>query len=94
MPVLATLGAGFVILSLQRRRTVWRGLTLVLVLFLAAADWWFLTTYVRLPAYAGPVAAGEPFPEFQAKRADGTTFTRADLKGDRATALVFFHGHW
>jgi hypothetical protein len=94
LPVLATLGAVLVILSLQRRRTVWRGLTLVLVLFLAVADWWFLASYVRLPVYAGPVAAGEPFPEFQAKRADGATFTRADLKGDRATALVFFRGHW
>jgi hypothetical protein len=94
MPVLATLGAVLVILSLQRRRTAWRGLALVLVLFLAAGDWWFLTSYVRLPVYAGPVAAGEPFPEFQAKRADGATFTRADLKGDRNTALVFFRGHW
>ncbi len=93
-PVLASLGVVLVILSLRRRTTVWRGLALAFVLFLAAGDWWFLTSYTRLPAYTGPVAAGEAFPEFQAKRADGTLFTRADLAGDRATALIFFRGHW
>jgi hypothetical protein len=93
MPVLATLGAGLVIVSL-RRRTIWRGLAFVFVGFLAAGSWWFLTSYVRLPAYTGPVAAGERFPEFRALRAGGAPFTRADLAGDRATALVFFRGHW
>jgi hypothetical protein len=93
-PALATLGVGLVMLSLRRRRTVWRGLALVLALFLAAGDWWFLTSYVRLPSYAGPVVSGESFPDFRATRADGTPFSRADLAGDRATALVFFRGHW
>jgi hypothetical protein len=94
MPVLATLGVGLVILSLRRRRTVWRGLAFALVLFVSGAGWWFLASYTRLPAYTGPVAAGAAFPEFRAIRADGTAFTRADLTGDRATALVFFRGHW
>src|SRR5438552_582348 len=94
VPVLATLGVGLVILSLNRRRTVWRGLAFALVLVIAAGNWWFLASYAGLPAYTGPVAAGAPFPEFVAKRADGSPFTRADLAGDRATALIFFRGHW
>src|SRR5271163_1885655 len=61
-PVLATLGVGLVILALRRRRTIQRGLALIFVIILATGSWWFLTSYVRLPVYAGPVAAGEPFP--------------------------------
>ncbi len=93
-PALATVGLVLVVLSLRRRPTVWRGLALVLVAALAGIQWWFVTGYTQLPAYAGPVAAGRTFPEFAAKRADGAPFTRADLEGDRATALVFFRGHW
>jgi hypothetical protein len=69
-------------------------MALVLVAFLAAGEWWFLLNYARLPAYTGPVAAGGPFPDFQAAKTDGTPFTRTDLAGDRGTALVFFRGHW
>ncbi len=93
-PALAVLGAGFIVLSLSRRRTVWRGLALVAVAALAGFEWWFLFNYARLPAYAGPVTVGQPFPEFRASRADGAAFTQADLPGDRATALVFFRGRW
>jgi hypothetical protein len=93
-PALATLGAVLVLLALARRPGVWRGLVLVLVAALAGFQWWFLTSLARLPAYAGPVAVGQPFPAFAAARADGTPFARADLEGGRATALVFFRGHW
>lgn len=94
VPVLATIGAAVVLLSFRRRSTIVRGLVLAVIVFLAAADWWLVTRYVRLPEYTGPVASGAPFPEFSARRADGTPFTRADFSGARATALVFFRGHW
>ena len=94
VPALATLGVGLVFISLRRRWTIWRGMGLVVVLLIAAGDWWFLGSYARLPDYAGPVVADKPFPAFSAKRADGATFTAADIPGDRATALVFFRGHW
>lgn len=93
-PVLAAVGAVLAAVALRRRPTVWRGLALVFVAALAALQWWFLASYTRLPTYTGPVVAGKAFPEFAAKRADGTPFTRADLAGDPATALVFFRGHW
>jgi peroxiredoxin (alkyl hydroperoxide reductase subunit C) len=35
------------------------------------------------------IAAGEPAPEFTLARGDGSTFTRADLKG-QTTVLVFY----
>jgi hypothetical protein len=93
-PALATIGVLLVLLSLQRRTSAWRGIAFVLVAALAGLQWWFLLGYTRLPTYTGPVAAGESFPAFAAKRANGTPFTRADLAGDQATALVFFRGHW
>ena len=36
-----------------------------------------------------PLGAGEPAPEFTLKRADGASFTRADLLG-KTTVLVFY----
>ena len=48
----------------------------------------------RLPAYAGPLEIGQPYPAFQTQRADGTPFTQADLRGDKGTVLVFFRGRW
>ena len=96
-PALATLGTLLVVLALGRRRSVWRFLALGLVLLLTGFQWFFITS-ARLPAYAGPVAAGEPFPDFRAARDDGNSFaqsfTAADLKGDKDTVLVFFRGHW
>jgi hypothetical protein len=93
MPVLATAGAGLVLIGTLQRPTWLRGIALVLVAGLAVMQWWFLLRYVRLPEYDGPVTAGQSFPEFQAKRADGATFAQADLAG-RPTALIFFRGHW
>src|SRR5260370_25313745 len=58
MPCLATLGVLCLVVSLWRRRTVWRWLALVLVVLLAGFEWTFLLA-MRLPAYTGPVAAGQ-----------------------------------
>jgi hypothetical protein len=94
IPVLGTVGVLLAIISLRMRPTLWRGVASLLIAALAGFQWWFIVGYARLPAYAGPIVVGKPFPEFRAAKADGAPFTRADLPGDRATALVFFRGHW
>ena len=93
MPGAATLGVVLVVASLWQRRTLWRGLALVLVLLLAGGAWAFVLV-PRLPAYAGPVEEGQPFPEFTTVRADGTPFTRRNLEGNQDSVLVFFRGRW
>ena len=93
MPAAATLGVLCLAAALWRRFSVWRVLALLPVTLLAGAEWAFLVA-VRLPAYAGPVAAGRPFPAFTTARADGTPFTQRDLAGDRHHVLVFFRGRW
>jgi hypothetical protein len=93
MPVAATVGLFLIVLSLWQRRTVWRVLSLLLVALTAAATWFFMLG-LRLPAYAGPVAVGQPFPAFATSRADGTSFHQHDLKGEQSSVLVFFRGRW
>ena len=93
MPAAALLGVALMIASLWKRRTVWRVLALVVVVLLAGFELMVLNE-LRLPPYVGPLAEGHPFPAFEARRADGTPFTRNDLIGDRHQALVFFRGRW
>jgi FtsH-binding integral membrane protein len=93
MPTLASLGAVLIFVSLLERRTVWRVFALVAVVVLAGAEVAFLYA-VRLPAYAGPVAVGRPFPAFETKRAAGAAFSQVDLAGDQKSVLVFFRGRW
>ena len=93
LPISATLGAVFLLVALWKRRTVWRVLALLLVVLLAGAEWMFMLE-TRLPAYTGPVAAGQPFPAFATTRADGEPFTQRDLQGDQNSVLVFFRGRW
>ena len=93
MPAAAMLGVALVIVSLGRRRTVWRVLALVVVVLLAGFELMALYA-MRLPPYDGPIAVGRPFPAFAAHRADGTPFTQTDLIGDQHNALVFFRGRW
>jgi hypothetical protein len=94
-PALATLGVCLIILSLARRFTFLRIVALLFIGLLAAGEWWFLLAGTRLPPYAGPAAAGTPFPDFEpASLDDGTPFRRADLARDHNTVLVFFRGFW
>jgi hypothetical protein len=93
MPAAAMLGVALVGASVWRRRTVWRVLAMVVVVSLAGLEIMALNA-LRLPSYAGPIAVGRPFPAFEARRADGTPFTQADLIGDQHQALVFFRGRW
>src|SRR5262249_15809876 len=94
LPLLSTLGVLLLLLSLRRRRTVWRFLALVLFGLLTAGEWVFLGALMNLPAYAGAAVAGQPFPTFSTPLADGSPFTEAQLKGDKNTVLVFFRGRW
>jgi hypothetical protein len=93
MPGLALVGAALVGVSIWQRKTFWRGLALTLIVLLASFEVMALTA-MRLPPYTGPIAVGRPFPAFEAKLADGSPFTQADLAGDRHTVMVFFRGRW
>jgi hypothetical protein len=93
LPAAALLGVALVGASLWNRRTVWRVLALAGVVLLAGFELMALNA-MRLPPYTGPIAVGRPFPEFEARGADGTTFAQNDLIGDRDHALVFFRGRW
>jgi FtsH-binding integral membrane protein len=93
MPALAILGVVLVAFSLIEKRTVWRALSLLLLVLLSGAELAMLYA-MRLPAYTGPVAAGQPFPAFAAMRADGTPFTQQDLAGGPKNIFVFFRGRW
>jgi hypothetical protein len=91
---LGVLGLLLVLFSLKHKRTAWRFLAFIFVGALVALECWFLLSYIRNPAYTGPLAPGKPFPAFTAKLTSGQPFTRADLAGDKDTVLIFYRGHW
>jgi hypothetical protein len=93
LPIAATVGVIFILISLRQQRTIWRWLALLFVCLIAGCEWSFLLL-TRLPAYTGPLAIGKPFPVFETVRADGSPFTQDDLKAGQATAMVFFRGRW
>ncbi len=93
MPIAATLGVVLLVVALWQARSVWRIIALLVAGLIAGAGWAFLLE-TRLPAYSGPVAAGQLFPEFSSQRADGAPFTQRDLEGDPRTVMVFFRGRW
>jgi hypothetical protein len=94
VPGLATVGVVLLLLALVRARTIWRWAAFVLFIGFAALLWVMVLVVLATPAYTGPVKTGQPFPDFATARADGTTFTQADLKGDQNTVMVFYRGWW
>ena len=94
VPALTTLGAVLLLVALARRRSVGRGIALVLIVALAGMQWFFVGVLSRLPDYEGPARAGQPLPAFRTVRADGSPFTDADLRDGRAHVLTFFRGRW
>jgi hypothetical protein len=92
-PIVGTLGVALIVLALVRSRSAWRW-TAVVACTVFVAFQWFALLAMQTPAYTGPVKEGESFPEFASTLADGSTFTRNDLNGDRNTVMVFFRGHW
>jgi hypothetical protein len=93
LPILGTVGVALIVYALLRKRSVWRFAGLTIVAILAFMQWFLVAGGLRLPAYAGPVAAGKAFPAFSATFADGSAFTPESFKGHN-TALVFFRGRW
>lgn len=94
MPTLTMLAAALLVMSLFRRRTVVRIMTLVLIVVLAGLEWYFLVVLARLPDYQGPARAGQTIPEFHTTLADGRSFTNRDLARGTPHVLVFFRGRW
>jgi len=93
-PALATIGALLLLVAVVRRGTVLRKIVLLLVAGLAAFQWYALGVMMRLPEYDGPVHAGDRFPAFEATRADGRSFSDADLRDGSRHVMVFFRGRW
>ena len=94
VPVLTTIGALLLSISVARRRGAARIIALCLVGLLAGFEWYFLASLSRLPAYDGPALAGEPIPAFRTTLADGSPFTEQDLQDGMRSVLVFFRGRW
>ena len=67
---------------------------LVLCGLLAGAQWYFLLSLSKVPAYTGPVSSGVSFPAFSTMLADGSPFDQDSFPGEQNTALVFFRGRW
>lgn len=93
-PVLATLGAVLLFFSVTGRRSLPRLVALVLVAAFAGLQWYFLTSMVKLPDYAGPAQPGKQLPSFRASFADGSSFTQADLSDGSRRVMTFFRGRW
>jgi hypothetical protein len=93
-PVLATVGAFLLLVSLARRRSISRVIALVLVAALAGYQWYALVWLMKLPDYQGPARAGQQLPAFSAALADGRPFTEADLRDGSRRVMVFFRGRW
>ncbi|MCI0464367.1 MAG: hypothetical protein L0Z62_46120 [Gemmataceae bacterium] len=92
-PVLATVGAVLLLLSVAARRSIPRVVALVLVAALAAFEWYALVSLGKLPDYTGP-QAGKQLAPFRATFADGRAFTEADLRDRSRRVMVFFRGRW
>jgi hypothetical protein len=94
LPILGTVAALLVLISLMMARSVWRFLAAAVVVLLACGQWFLLLSMSKLPEYAGPLASGQPFPAFSSTLSDGSTFDQSSLKGNQVTVLVFFRGRW
>jgi hypothetical protein len=92
LPILGTLGTILMVVALARGRSIWRILGVGLLGLLAVGEWFLSTS--KLPAYTGPLKAGQPFPAFTTTLADGSPFSESSLKGEYKTVMVFFRGHW
>jgi hypothetical protein len=93
-PVMATIGAVLLLLSVARRRSNPRVVVLVLVTAFAGFQWYFLASMMKLPDYTGPAQAGKQLSPFSVTCADGRRFTDADLRDGSRRVLVFFRGRW
>jgi hypothetical protein len=94
LPILATLGVLFMLVSVWQRRGLLRSGGLVLFVLLCAAEWFLALIATRAPVYQGPAQPGRPVPAFATTLADGKAFSNQDLEKGIPTVLVFFRGRW
>jgi hypothetical protein len=94
LPALATAGAVLILVALLRKPTVWRVIALALATLLGSAEWYFIVSMSKLPAYTGPVENDKAFPAFTTTLADGSTFDEQSLQGEQNTVMTFFRGRW
>ncbi|HEY7331058.1 MAG TPA: hypothetical protein VH592_25705 [Gemmataceae bacterium] len=93
-PILATLGAVLLLLSVVGRCSITRIVVLVLVAAFAGLQWYALGPMAKLPNYVGPAQPGKQLPSFQVVLADGRSFTEADLADGSRRVMTFFRGRW
>src|SRR4029078_12585016 len=93
IPILATVGALLMLLSVVQRRGIVR-IALLILFVLACGFEWVALMQTSTPKYVGPAQVGDKLPEFNASLADGTSFTNQDFATGKPTALLFFRGHW
>ena len=93
LPILSTLGVLLMTASLVRRFGILRSIGLAFFLLFCGLQWFMFLVIAVNPAYQGP-APGVAMPAFNAKFADGSTFSNGDLEAGKPTVLVFFRGHW
>ena len=94
MPAAVTIGAALIAVAISKQRTKTRWTALVVIGGLAGLQWVAFLWLFATPAYAGPVKVGQPFPPFATTLADGSAFTRDNLKSDKNSILLFFRGRW
>jgi hypothetical protein len=94
VPILASVGAALMIVSLWRRRGVVRAILLVLFTIVCGFEWFMLAVGFRTPAYTGPAQPGRKIPAFTAMLASGEPLTDKDLEKGASTVLLFFRGRW
>jgi len=94
LPALATAGAVLILVALLRRPSVWRVIALALAALLGSAEWYFIVSLSKLPAYTGPVENDRAVPAFTTTLADGSTFDQRSLHGEQNTVMTFFRGRW
>ncbi len=93
-PVFAIVGVALTFISVRRKPGIWRYAALLFCCLLVIGELMFLFSFTKLPKYAGPAVAGQPFPEFTTRLADNTVFSKNDFISQKNTALIFYRGHW
>jgi hypothetical protein len=92
--VCTTVGVLLMLVSVVRRRGIFRGIGSIVFALLCGAFWYFLLVVSKTPQYAGPAQPGKEVPPFSIVLADGRTFQDSDLKAGQKSVLLFFRGRW
>src|SRR6516162_3441210 len=80
VPAAAVIGLVALAITVWQRPSVVRIAGLLLIALFCAGQAFFLFSISKLPAYSGPIHAGESIPAFHTTLADGRAFSDGDLK--------------